>query len=91
MRDEETMTTSIPVQSAASYANVLAYAAPGKDMVSRDQKVDPTPRIPSRPNLSRQPGDKPEPQDYIVLLPSRKNEAGPTYSDLNPAKPRKAG
>ncbi len=85
------MTTTVPVQSAASYAPVLAYASPGAESVARDQKVEPPPRLPSRPNLSRQPGDGPEPKDYTVYLPSTKNEAGPTYSDLNPAKPRKAG
>ncbi len=85
------MTTSVPVLSAASYAPVLAYAAPGADKVSSDQKVDPPPRLPSRPNLGRQPGDKPAPQDQIVYIPARKDEAGPTYSDLNPSKPRKTG
>ncbi|MBK8475800.1 MAG: hypothetical protein IPL39_05665 [Opitutaceae bacterium] len=87
------MTTTLPVQSAASYAPVLAYAAPGTETVTRDQKVNPTPRLPSRPNLTRSYGDKPEPEDYTVYLPSRKADksVGPTYSDLNPAKPRKAG
>jgi hypothetical protein len=85
------MTTSIPVQSAASYAPVLAFASLGSESVARDQKVEPPPRLPSRPNLGRQPGDKPAPEDYITYLPRSKDEAGPTYSDLNPAKPRKAG
>ena len=86
------MTTSLPVQSAASYAPVLAYAAPEADTVTRDQKVNPTPRLPSRPNLSRSFGDEPEPEDYTVYLPSKKADkaVGLTYSDLNPAKPRKA-
>lgn len=84
------MTTSAPVQSVASYSTVLAFAAPGADIVSRDQKVEPPPRIPSRPNLSRQPGDEPEPPDYTVYLPQQKDEAGPTYSNLNPALPHRA-
>ena len=84
------MTTSVPVQSAASYLPILAFAAPGADKVQSDQKVNPTPRLPSRPNLSRQFGDA-EPKDYTVLLPAKKDETGPTYSDLNPGKPRKAG
>ncbi len=83
------MTTSVPVQSAASYLPMLAQASFGADNVSRDQKVEPPPRIPSRPNLARQPGDEPEPEDYTVYLPRSKDETGPTYSDLNPAKPRK--
>jgi hypothetical protein len=87
------MTTSVPVQSAASYAPLLAYAAPGADTVTGDQKVNPIPRLPSSPNLSRSFGDAPEPEDYTVYLPSKKDDtqAGPTYSALNPAKPRKAG
>jgi len=86
------MTTSVPVQSAASYAPLLALTAPGADTVNRDQKVNPIPRLPSRPNLSRSFGDAPEPEDYTVYLPSRKadNQVGPTYSALNPAKPHKA-
>ena len=85
------MTTSVPVQSAASYLPVLTYAAPGADTVLRDQKVNPVPRLPSRPNLSRQFGETP-PTDYTVYLPAKKADksVGPTYSDLNPAKPRKA-
>ncbi len=70
---------------------MLAFAAPAADTVSRDQKVDPPPRIPSRPNLDRQPGDQPEGEDYTVYLPRRKDETGPTYSNLNPAKRRSAG
>ncbi|MFT3828778.1 MAG: hypothetical protein QM691_03630 [Opitutaceae bacterium] len=85
------MTTSVPVQSSASYATVLAYAAPGADKVSSDQKVEPPPRIPSRPNLSRQPGDEPEPTDYTVYLPQRKDDVGPTYSNLNPARRPQSG
>lgn len=86
------MTTSVPVQSATSYTPLLAFTAPGTDTVSRDQKVNPTPRLPSKPNLTRQFGDEPEPKDYVVYLPAKKDdEVGPTYSDLNPAKPRKAG
>lgn len=86
------MTTSLPVQSAASYLPVLAFAAPGTDTVIRDQKVNPVPRLPSRPNLSRQFGDT-LPPDFTVYLPAKKADksVGPTYSELNPAKPRKAG
>lgn len=80
------MTTSTPVQSAASYAPVLASASYGADSVARDQKVDPAPRLPSRPNLTGEP----EPEDYTVYIP-KKDEAGPTYTNLNPAKYRKAG
>ena len=80
------MTTPSPVQSAASYTSVLAYASLGADSVSRDQKVEPPPRLPSRPNLTGQP----EPEDYTIYLPRKKDETGPTYSNLNPAK-RKAG
>lgn len=68
---------------------MLAYAAPGTGTVARDQKVEPPPRIPSRPNLSRQPGD-PEPEDYTVYLPRQKDSTGPTYTNLDPAKPRKS-
>ena len=84
------MTTSIPVQSAASYLPVLTYAAPEADTVPRDQKVNPVPRLPSRPYLGRQLGED-LPTDYTVYLPSKKDDesVGPTYSDLNPAKPRK--
>lgn len=83
------MITSDPVQSNSvpSYTSVLAQASSGTENVSRDQKVDPPPRIPSRPNLSRQPGDPP---DDTVYLPAQKDETGPTYSNLNPALPRKA-
>jgi len=80
------MTTPSPVQSAASYTPVLAYASPGADSVSRDQKVEQPPRLPSRPNLTGQP----EPEDYTVYLPQKKDDTGPTYTNLNPAK-RKAG
>ena len=81
------MTTSTPVQSAASYAPVLTAASYGADNVARDQKVEPPPRLPSRPNLTGQP----EPADYTVYLPQKKDDTGPTYSNLNPAKYRKAG
>ncbi len=54
--------------------------------MARDQKVEPAPRLPSRPNLTGQP----EPEDYTVYIP-KKDEAGPTYTNLNPAKYRKAG
>jgi hypothetical protein len=86
------MTTTLPVQSATSYLPVLSYAAPEADTVIRDQKVNPVPRLPSKPNLSKQFGDTP-PADYTVYLPAKKADksVGPTYSDLNPAKPRKAG
>ena len=81
------MTTSTPVQSTASYAPVLATASLGADSVSRDQKVEPTPRLPSRPNLTGQP----EPEDYTVYLPQQKDDTGPIYSNLNPANPRRNG
>jgi len=54
--------------------------------VSRDQKVEQPPRLPSRPNLTGQP----EPEDYTVYLPQKKDDTGPIYTNLNPAK-RKAG
>jgi hypothetical protein len=66
---------------------VLAQASSGTENVSRDQKVDPPPRLPSRPNLSRQLGDPPE---EFVYMPQQKDETGPTYTNLNPALPRKA-
>jgi hypothetical protein len=80
------MTTSTPVQSAASYVPVLAYASLGAESVSRDHKVEPPPRLPSHPNLT---GEQ-EAEDYTVYLP-KKESTGPTYSNLNPAKQRKAG
>ena len=84
------MTTTLPVQSAAGYLAVPTYAAPEADTVIRDQKVNPVPRLPSKPNLSKQFGDT-QPTDYTVYLPAKTADksTGPTYSDLNPTKPRK--
>ena len=84
------MTATATVQSQAYYAPAFAETAAGGTTVSTERKVDPTPRMPSEPNLSRQWGD-PEPVDYTVYLPPKKkqSEPGPTYSDLNPTKIRK--
>ena len=65
---------------------MLAYASPGAVSVTRDQEVEQPPRLPRRPNLPGQP----EPEDYTVYLPQKKDDTGPTYTNLNPAK-RKAG
>ena len=84
------MTTSIPVQSQTSYGALYAFASTGTDTVSHERKVDPTPRFPSEPNLSRQFGEEP-PKDYTVYLPmkEKKPSPGPTYSNLNPLRSRK--
>jgi hypothetical protein len=84
------MTMSNPVQSPASYVTLFAFASTGSDTVSRERRVDPAPRLPSEPNLSRQFGEK-SPTDYTVYIPtkSRKQDVGPTYSNLNPARARK--
>jgi len=68
----------------------MATVAPlGADATPSPQKVNPIPRLPSRPNLERQPWEE-EPIDYTVYLPSKKgNDVGPTYSQLNPAKVRR--
>ncbi len=68
----------------------MATVAPlGADATPSPQKVNPIPRLPSRPNLSRQPWEE-EPIDYTVYLPSRKDEdTGPTYTQLNPTKVRR--
>jgi len=84
------MTTSLPVQSQASYGTLYAFASTGTDTVSRERKVDPPPRLPSEPNLARQFGDS-VPKDYTVYLPVKEKTVSPgaTYSNLNPAKARK--
>jgi len=84
------MTTSIPVQSQTSYGALFAFASTGTDTVSRERKVDPPPRLPSEPNLTRQFGEE-APKDYTVYLPAKakKSSPGPTYSYLNPSRSRK--
>jgi hypothetical protein len=85
------MTTSVPVQSAASYNPMLAVATAGADTVPQDQKVAPPPRIPTHPNLDWKWGEQ-QPKDYTVYLPARqKDETGPIYSNLNPARKRQTG
>jgi hypothetical protein len=85
------MTTSVPVPSLAGYETLYALASAGTNTSARPRKVEPPPQLPSQPNLSRQFGDDPPPEDYVVYLPSRdeKADAGPIYSKLNPAKARK--
>lgn len=73
---------------------MLFAPAPEKDVSAKKQpsgkKVDPPPQLPSRPNLSRQFGDAPPKEDYLVELPAQNREPspGPTYSNLAPGRRR---
>ncbi len=84
---------SVPTSTSVIASPVLIPVLSAADSVVREAKVRPPPRLPSEPNLTRQFGDPKPDHDYTVYLPLKQSsaDAGPTYSNLNPARRRSTG
>lgn len=81
------MSVQSPTPVGASVVALPHALPPEKEAPKQQHQVEPPPRLPSRPNLTRQFGDEPVSDEYVVELPRRTEPSpGPTYSALGRTK-----